>query len=40
MVTGRGGVKMMVKMKRMSQNVTHAAGTSDIPCSMSKPFCL
>lgn len=39
MVTGREGVKMMVEMKRMSQNVDHVAGISDVPSSMSKPLC-
>lgn len=40
MVTGRRGVKIMVEVKRMSENVNHVAGTSDIPRSMPKPLCL
>lgn len=30
----------MVEVKRMSENVNHVAGTSDIPRSMPKPLCL
>lgn len=38
MVMGRGGVKMVVEMGRMSQTVDHIAGTLGVPCSMPKPL--